>query len=99
MKGKRKPNDHKEKRGKQAFKKNIFERLNNYPHFKEDFGHLEGDSIVGVHYKNVVITLVKRLSKAIITLKPNVRKAQDIEVAVNNWLRFIPKKSLQNNHF
>lgn len=34
---------------------------------------------------------VERLSKAIITLKSNGRKAQKIEVAVYNWLRFIPK--------
>ncbi|MER2132789.1 MAG: IS30 family transposase [Carnobacterium inhibens] len=99
MKGKRKPNGHKEKRGKQAFKRNISERLNDYPHFKEEFGHLEGDTIVGVHHKSAVITLVERLSKAIITLKPNGRKAQDIEAAVNNWLRFIPKNLFKSITF
>ena len=51
MKGKRKPNGHKERRGKQAFKRNISERLTDYPEFQQEFGHLEGDTIVGVHHK------------------------------------------------
>ena len=78
MKGKRKPNGHQERRGKQAFKRNIAERENDYPTFKEEFGHVEGDTIVGVHHKSAVITLVERLSKVIITLKPDGRKASDI---------------------
>ncbi|TNX46383.1 IS30 family transposase, partial [Enterococcus faecium] len=50
MKGKRKPNGHKEKRGKQAFKRNISERKKDYVVFEEEFGHLEGDTIVGIHH-------------------------------------------------
>ncbi|BDP76792.1 hypothetical protein EfmAA242_10200 [Enterococcus faecium] len=38
-----------------------------------EFGHLEGDTIVGIHHKSAVITLVERLSKAIIALKPEGR--------------------------
>ncbi|QIS84840.1 IS30 family transposase (plasmid) [Enterococcus faecium] len=70
MQGKRKPNGYKEKRGKQAFKRNISERKKDYVVFEEEFGHLEGDTIVGIHHKSAVITLVERLSKAIIALKP-----------------------------
>lgn len=83
MKGKRKPNGHQEKRGKQAFKRNISERQKDYPDFKDEFGHLEGDSIVGIHHKSAVITLVECISKAIVTLKPKGRKAKDVETAVN----------------
>ncbi|MDN5372923.1 MAG: transposase, family [Carnobacterium sp.] len=36
MKGKRKPNGHKERRGNQAFKLNIVEREKDYPQFKQD---------------------------------------------------------------
>ena len=91
MKGKRKPNGHQERRGKQAFKRNIVERETDYPAFNEEFGHLEGDTIVGVHHKSAVITLVERLSKIIITLKPDGRKASDIEQRMNQWLESIPR--------
>lgn len=99
MKGKRKPNGHKEKRGKQAFKRNISEKLTDYPQFEDEFGHLEGDTIVGIHHKSAVITLVERISKAIITLKPNGRKAQDVEEAVNNWFQCIPRNLFKSITF
>ncbi len=89
MKGKRKPNSHQERRGKQDFKRNIAEREKDYPQFKEEFGHIEGDTIVEVHRKSAIITLVERLSKVIITLKPNGRKASDIELAMNHWFQVI----------
>ena len=91
MKGKRKPNGHQERRGKQAFKRNIAERKVDYPTFKEEFGHIEGDTIVGAHHKSAVITLVERLSKVIITLKPEGRKANDIENTMNQWFESIPR--------
>lgn len=83
MKGKRKPNGYKERRGKQTFKRNISERMNDWPAFNTEFGHLEDDTIVGEHHKSAVITLVERLSKVIITLKPNGRTAKDIETSIN----------------
>lgn len=83
MKGERKPNAHKERRGRQAFKRNISERVNDYPAFDTEFGHLEGDTIVGEYHKSTVITLFERLSKVIITLKPDGRTARDIETSIN----------------
>ena len=91
MKGKRKPNGHQERRGKLAFKRNIAERETDYPSFKEEFGHIEGDTIVGVRHKSAVITLVERLSKVIITLKPAGRKASDIETAMTHWFQSVPR--------
>ncbi len=82
-KGKRKPNGHSEKRGKQAFRRDLRERAELYPDFHTEFGHLEGDTIVGEKHKSAVITLVERLSKAIITLKTKGRKASDIEEVIN----------------
>lgn len=61
--------------------------------------HLEGDTIVGVHHKSAVITLVEQLSKVIITLKPDRRKARDIEAAVNNWFQTIPRKLFKSITF
>ncbi|MFB5430451.1 IS30 family transposase [Enterococcus casseliflavus] len=99
MKGKRKPNGHQEKRGKQQFKRSIHNRLDNYPDFNSEFGHLEGDTIVGVHHKSAVITLVERLSKVIITIKPNGRKASDIETALNCWFSRFPKNFFKSITF
>lgn len=62
-KGKRKPNGQKETRGKQAFHRDLREISDIYPNFKAEFGHLEGDTIVGEKHKSAVITLVERLSK------------------------------------
>ena len=88
--GKRKPNGHSEKRGKQALRRDLCERANSYPNFKTEFGHLEGDTIVGEKHKIAVITSVERCSKAIITLKINGRKASDIEASINQWLSQVP---------
>lgn len=66
------------------------ERADSYPDFKTEFGHQEGDTIVGEKNKSAVITLVEHCSKAIITLKTNGRKAADIEVSINQWLSQVP---------
>ncbi|MFU2322155.1 IS30 family transposase, partial [Enterococcus faecium] len=68
---------HKEKRGKQGFRRSIRDRKTDYTQFDHEFGHLEGDTIVGLKHKSAVITLVERLSKVIITLKPCGRQAID----------------------
>ena len=62
-KGNRKPNGHSEKRGIQALRRDLRERADIYPDFHTEFGHLEGDTIVGEKHKSAVITLVERLSK------------------------------------
>lgn len=90
-KGKRKPNGKKETRGKQAFRRDIRERSKVYPDFDIEFGHLEGDTIVGKNHKSAVITLVEKQSKAIITLQTSGRKANDIEYSINRWISQFPK--------
>lgn len=90
-KGKRKPNGKKETRGKQAFRRDIRERSKVYPDFDTEFGHFEGDTIVGKHHKSAVITLVEKQSKAIITLQTAGRKASDIEGSINRWLSRFPR--------
>lgn len=67
MKGKRKPNGHQERRRKKAFKRHIAERKTDFPTFKEECAHLEGDTIVGVHHKSAVITLNKQWYKKKLT--------------------------------
>lgn len=99
MKGKRKPNNTKETRGKQAFTRNISERKQDYPCCDNEFGHLEGDTIVGARHKSAIITLAERLSKIIITLKPKSRKAKDVEEAISDWLKAIPKNLFKSITF
>jgi transposase, IS30 family len=99
MKGKRKPNGHQERRGKQAFKRHISEREVDYPSFKNEFGHIEGDTIVGVRHKSAVITLVERLTKVIIALKPAGRKAGDIEATLNQWFQGMPRNFFKSITF
>ena len=84
MKGKRKPNGHQEKRENNNISAQSMIDLIIIL-ISSEFGHLEGDTIVGIHHKSAVITLVERLSKVIITIKPNGRKALDIETALNQW--------------
>nr|MDK7631874.1 IS30 family transposase [Globicatella sanguinis] len=52
MKGKRKPNGHQEKRGKQHFRRTIEDRKKENPQYEKEFGHLEGDTIVGKDHKS-----------------------------------------------
>ena len=50
-----------------------------YQRKHKEFGHLEGDTIVGRRHGSAIITLVERVSKMIITLRTLGRKATDIE--------------------
>ncbi|MET3682915.1 IS30 family transposase [Alkalibacillus flavidus] len=91
MQGKRKPNGHQEKRGKQSFRRRIEDRDHDYPNYHQEFGQLEGDTIVGYQHKSAVLTLVERLTKCMIAIKPAGRKASDIETSLNHWLNPLPK--------
>lgn len=99
MKGKRKPNGYVEKRGKQVSKRNISEREKDYPAFNKVFGHIEGDTIIGVRNKSSVITLVERVTKMIFTIKPDGRKSTDIEKALDQWFQSIPKNLFKSVTF
>lgn len=91
MQGKRKPNGHQEKRGRQSFRRTIKDREKDHPNFENEFGHLEGDTIIGRHHKSAVITLVERKPKCIIAIKPAGRQAAHIEKSLNNWLNRLPR--------
>ena len=91
MQGKRKPNGHKEKRGKQAFRRTIQDREKEHPNYQDEFGHLEGDTIVGRHHKSAVLTLVERITKCIIAIKPAGRQAANIETSMNQWMDQLPR--------
>lgn len=88
MKGKRKPNSHHEKRARQTFKRHISERTIEFPDFDKAFGHLEGDTIIGRHH-----------GSAVITLRPEGRKASDIEKALNSMFSALPYRLFKSITF
>ena len=55
MKGNRKANGQKETSGKIIFSgRSLRDRGNDYSKFNQEFGHLEGDTIVGKKHKSAV---------------------------------------------
>jgi len=83
--GKRKKNGVIETRGKINSGKTIHERNANYPNLEEEYGHFEGDTIVGEKRKSAIVTLVEKKTKNIILLKAS-RKSQDVKEALLDWL-------------
>ncbi len=74
-KGKNNPKGHNETRGKINTCKTIHERDEKYPNAKTsiEYGHFEGDTIVGKARKSAIVTLVEKYSKYIVLLKASER--------------------------
>lgn len=87
---------HQEKKRKQAFRRTMNDRNEEHPNYEKEFGHLEGDTIVGKHHKSAVITLADRLSKCIITIKADGRRARDIESSLNNCFHTLPRHTFKS---
>lgn len=86
-KGKTKKNGQIETRGKINNCKTIHERNEKYPKilYNAEYGHFEGDTIVGEKRKSAIVTLVEKTSKYIVLLKAS-RKSEDVKESVNNWI-------------
>ncbi|WP_338968685.1 IS30 family transposase [Spiroplasma endosymbiont of Lonchoptera lutea] len=89
-KGKNKPHKQKETRGRINNCKSIHERNLIIPNIKniQEFGHLEGDTIVGKDHKSSIITLADLWSKTTIPLKTKNHKAESITQSI---IKFISK--------
>ena len=109
-KGKNNPKGHNETRGKINTCKTIHERDEKYPNAKTsiEYGHFEGDTIVGKARKSAIVTLVEKYSKYIVLLKDSngiVRKdlpkstdlsaysQEELNMIAYKW-NSIPRKSL-----
>lgn len=86
-KGKNNPKNHKETRGRINDCKTIHERDRLYPKAStnQEYGHFEGDTIVGKNRQSAIVTLVEKKSKYIVLLKAS-RKSQDVKDATLSWL-------------
>ena len=96
--GKRKKNGQIETRGKNNTGKTIHERDIKYPDAKKniEYGHYEGDTIIGEKRKSAIVTIVEKVTKCIILLKAS-RKSEDVKNSLNDWLKrneFNPVKSI-----
>ena len=99
-KGKNNPNGHNETRGKINTCKTIHERDEKYPNAKTsiEYGHSEGDTIVGKARKSAIVTLVEKYSKYIVLLKAS-RKSEDVKEAICKWLSSLHKSCISTNTF
>lgn len=88
--GKRKKNGQIEKRGKNNTGKTIHERNEVYPLSSEniEYGHFEGDTIVGEKRQSAIVTLVEKATKCIVLLKAS-RKSDVVTNSINKWLEKI----------
>lgn len=99
MRGKRKPNHHMEKRGKDTGMLTLRDREKIFPNYENEEGHFEGDSIVGKAHKSRVITFAGRQSKAIITLKPKGSGADAVTKRIDEWLSSLPRHTVKSITF
>ena len=95
-----KPNNHQETRGKINDCKTIHERNEKYPYAPEnkEFGHFEGNTIVGKKRKSAIGTLVEKTSKYIVLLKAS-RKSQDVLDTMNKWFSSIENEYIKTITF
>ena len=86
-KRKNSPKNHKETRGRINDCKTIHERDRLYPKAStnQEYGHFEGDTIVGNNRQSAIVTLVEKKIKYIVVLKAS-RKSQDVKDATLSWL-------------
>lgn len=99
MKGKRRSNGHIETRGRGSFCLTIHDRAKIFPNLAHEFGHLEGDSIVGKDHQSRVITLAERLYKPIVALKPKRTDATAVAERLDEWLSDIPRHTFKSITF
>lgn len=99
-KGKQKPRNHQETRGKINTCKTIHDRNEKYPNAEnsQEYGHFEGDTIVGKQRKSAIVTLVEKKSKYIILLKAG-RKSEKVKEATLKWLNALSKEVIQTITF
>lgn len=92
MHGQRHPNGYVERRGKAGqLGRDLKTRYQDYPNFKQEFGHLEGDTVQGKNHQGAVTTLVERQTKVAIVLNSHTKSSQDVNRSLAAWLTKLPR--------
>lgn len=91
MKGKRHLNGFVETRGKRGqLGIDIKQRYKDYPNYKHEFGHFEGDTIQGKNHKGAITSLVERISKFEILLNSHNKSADCVNKVISSVLSKMP---------
>lgn len=92
MHGQRHPNGYVERRGKAGqLGRDLKTRYQDYPNFKREFGHLEGDTVQGKNHQGAVTTLVERQTKVAIVLNSHTKPSQNVNRSLAAWLTKLPR--------
>ncbi|MCJ2162916.1 IS30 family transposase, partial [Lentilactobacillus kefiri] len=92
MHGQRHPNGYVERRGKAGqLGRDLKTRYQDYPNFKREFGHLEGDTVQGKNHQGAVTTLVERQTKVAIVLNSHTKSSQNVNRSLAAWLTKLPR--------
>ncbi|TFZ26157.1 IS30 family transposase [Lactiplantibacillus plantarum] len=92
MHGQRHPNGYVERRGKAGqLGRDLKTRYQDYPNFKREFGHLEGDTVQGKNHQGAVTALVERQTKVAIVLNSHTKSSQNVNRSLAAWLTKLPR--------
>lgn len=92
MHGQRHPNGYVERRGKAGqLGRDLKTRYQDYPNFKREFGHLEGDTVQGKNHQGAVTTLVERQTKVAIVLNSHTKSSKNVNRSLAAWLTKLPR--------
>ena len=92
MHGQRHPNGYVERRGKAGqVGRDLKTRYQDYPNFKREFGHLEGDTVQGKNHQGAVTALVERQTKVAIVLNSHTKSSQNVNRSLAAWLTKLPR--------
>lgn len=92
MHGQRHPNGYVERRGKAGqLGRDLKTRYQDYPNFKREFDHLEGDTVQGKNHQGAVTTLVERQTKVAIVLNSHTKSSQNVNRSLAAWLTKLPR--------
>lgn len=81
--------------------KSIHERNEVFPNIKktQEFGHLEGGTIVGKDHKSSIVTLADIWSKTTIPLYTKSHKSNDVVESIINYIQTLPKGTIKTITF